>query len=121
LICNKVQEAFKQEKRLLIAVPHLQAAEYIDALLWRTPPESFLPHIIANTPTSEWIAITVQQQQNVNQAARLLNLCPIISPLYRDVQEVYDLFDETHREKMELSKQRLQVYQANGLIIHKED
>lgn len=117
LICTKAQEAFYQGKRLLIAVPNLQAAQYIEALLWRSPEESFMPHVIADTPTSEWIAITLQEQHNVNQAARLLNLCPNPSPLYQQVEEVYDLYDETHPQKSELSQQRLRFYQSKGLQI----
>jgi DNA polymerase-3 subunit chi len=116
LICTKAQEAVKYEKRLLIAVPNLQAAQYIDALLWRTPPESFIPHIISDTPITEWIAITMQEQCNVNQATRLFNLCPSPSALYQQVEEVYDLFDETHPQKTELSQQRLRHYQAKGLL-----
>jgi DNA polymerase-3 subunit chi len=120
LICSKAQEAFKQEKRLLIAVPNLQAAQYIDTLLWRQPAESFLPHVITDSSVSEWIAITIQDQHNVNQAVRLLNLCSSPSPLYQHVEEVYDLFDETHPEKVELSQQRVQFYQSKGLLVKVE-
>ena len=49
LICAKAQEAIQHEKRLIIAAPNLEAAEYIDALLWNTPAESFIPHIISDT------------------------------------------------------------------------
>lgn len=120
LICTKVQEAFKQEKRLLITVPNFQAAQYIETLLWRVPPESFMPHVVADTATSEWIAITMQDQQNINQAARLLNLCPGAPLLFQQVEELYDLYDETHPQKIELSQQRLQFYQSKGLLIKME-
>jgi DNA polymerase-3 subunit chi len=104
----------------LIAVPNFQAAQYIDNLLWRIPEESFIPHIIADAPTAEWIAITMQDQQNVNQAARLLNLCSTPSALYQQVEEVYDLYDETHPQKKDLSQQRLRLYQAKGLLVKSE-
>jgi DNA polymerase III subunit chi len=119
LICTKAQEAFKQEKRLLIAVPNFQAAQYVEALLWKVPAESFMPHVVSDTPTSEWIAITMQEQHNVNQAVRLLNLCPTPSPLYQHqhIAEVYELYDETHPQKAELSQQRLQLYQSKGLLV----
>jgi DNA polymerase-3 subunit chi len=117
-ICDKAHEAFRHERRLLIAVPNLQAAQYIDALLWRLPEESFIPHIIADTPTSEWIAITLQEIDNVNKAVCLLNLCPMPSLLYQQVEEIYDLYDETHPQKKELSQQRYQFYQSKGLILN---
>lgn len=120
LICTKAQEAFKHEKRLLIAVPNFQAAQYVQDLLWRTPPESFMPHVVADTPTSEWIAITIQEQHNINQAARLLNLCPAPSALHQQIPEVYELFDETHPQKAELSQQRLEHYQSKGYSVKVE-
>lgn len=120
LICSKAQESFKQEKRLLIAVPNFEAAQYVETLLWRTPAESFMPHVIADTSSSEWIAITMQEQHNVNQAVRLLNLCPTPSALYQYVEEVYDLYDETISQKADLSQQRLNYYQAKGLAVKVE-
>lgn len=120
LICTKAQEAFKQEKRLLIVVPNFQAAQYIETLLWRNPPESFMPHVIVDTSTVEWIAITMQEEHNVNQAPRLLNLCSIPSPLYSQVEEIYEIYDETLPQKTELSQQRLRYYQDKGLLIKTE-
>lgn len=118
LICTKAQEAFKHEKRLLIVVPNFQSAQYVEGLLWKVPPESFMPHVIVDTSTAEWIAITMQDQHNVNQASRLLNLCTTFSPLYQQVEEIYELYDETLPQKAELSQQRLNDYQAKGLIPH---
>ena len=120
LICTKAQEAFKQERRLLMHVPHFQAAQYIEALLWRIPAESFMPHVVADTPTSEWIAITMQDQLNVNQAIRLFNLCPMPSALDQQISEVYELYDETHPQKAELSQQRLRHYQERGVLVKVE-
>lgn len=117
-ICSKAQEAVRQEKRLLIAVPNLEAAQYVDQLLWRIPEESFIPHVVTDMPTQEWIAITLQEQQNVNQATHLLNLCPHPSPLYQYVEEVYDFYDETQPQKKELSEQRLRFYQEKGLRVY---
>jgi DNA polymerase III subunit chi len=120
LICGKAQEAFAQEKRLLIAVQTFEAAQYVEALLWRIPPESFIPHTISDTTTSEWIAITMQDQLNVNHAPRLLNLCPTASALYQAVEEVYELYDESHPQKIELSQKRARFYQEKGLLVKHE-
>ena len=119
LICMKAHEAVQHEKRLLVSVPTLQAAQYIDALLWKLPEESFLPHVISDAPTLEWIAITVQDQakqnhSNVNQAARLLNLCSTPATLHQQVEEIYELWDETDPQKTELSQQRFRFYQTKG-------
>ncbi len=119
-ICAKAHEAFQHEKRLLITVPTLQAAQYVDALLWRIPEESFIPHVITDFSTPEWIAITLQDKQNVNQATRLLNLCSELPALYQQMEEIYEIYDETHPQKVACSKQRLDQYQAHGLTIQRE-
>lgn len=120
LICAKAHEAFQHEKRLLITVPNLQAAQYVDALLWRIPEESFIPHVITDFSTPEWIAITLQDKQNVNQATCLLNLCTELPALYQQMEEIYEIYDETHPQKVACSKQRLDQYQAYGLVIKRE-
>ncbi len=117
-ICAKAEDAIKQEQRLLITVPNFQAAQYIDSLLWKSPPESFIPHVVSDTQTSEWIAITLQNQVNVNEAAFLFNLCPSPHPECR-FKEIYELFDVTDPQKAHLSEQKLLYYQNQGFtIIH---
>ncbi|MFI0435613.1 MAG: DNA polymerase III subunit chi [Parachlamydiaceae bacterium] len=116
-IYTKAEEAFKQEKRLLISVPNFQAAQYIDTLLWKFPQESFLPHIVSDTPTSEWIAITMEGKQNVNQATCLLNLCPTVTALTENVLEIYELYDESLPEKTALSEKKLQEYEKKGMVV----
>lgn len=120
VICNKAQESFALEKRLLIAAPNTEAANYVESLLWKLPEESFMPHVIAEAETAEWIAITTQDKINVNKAPRLLNLCPVPSLLYQFVDEVYDFFDETNPQKLELSQKRMEFYQSQGFLIKKE-
>ena len=117
LICSKAKDSFQLEKRLLIAVPTFDAAQYVESLLWRFPEESFMPHVIADTTTKEWIAITMQNKDNINQAPRLLNLCPLVPVLAHEMEEIYELYDETHPQKKELSEQRLREYQAKGFLV----
>lgn len=117
VICAKAKESFQLERRLLISVPSFEAAQYIESLLWKVPEESFMPHVIADTATKEWIAITLQDQHNSNQSPRLLNLCPTFSPLSHQVEEVYELFDESHPQKLKASEQRMQEYRSNGFRV----
>lgn len=117
LISTKAHEAFQTEKRLLIAVPSFEAAQYVDSLLWRTPEESFLPHVISDTKTKEWIAITMQDKENINQSSRLLNLTSSVSSLAYTIEEIFELYDETHPQKKELSEKRVIEYQAKGCQI----
>ncbi len=114
-ICKKAQEALANEKRLLIAVADIQAAQYVDVLLWKEPAESFLPHAIADASTHEWIAITTQNKLNVNQACRLLNLSPLPPPFWALFEEVYEWFDESHMQKKEQSIEKMNYYRSQNL------
>lgn len=113
-ICTQVQDSIEKGKKVLITVPNQEAASYIDLLLWRFPEESFLPHLVMSKPTKEWIAITITDQ-NVNGATRLLNLCPMISPLHMQFEEIYELYDETHLQKATISQKKLEEYQSRGI------
>lgn len=113
-ICQKAQEAIEQRKKLLILVPNPEAAHYIDELLWKTPEESFTPHVIAQTSCQDWIVISTDKSHNFNQAVSLLNLCSQISPITHHFEEVYELFDETNTEKATLSHQKLSNYKKDG-------
>ncbi len=118
-ICQKAVEAFSQEKKLLITVPNLQAAQYVDDLLWRFSEESFIPHVVTDHPTAEWVAITLQNHINVNGAVRLLNLCPTPPPLFQEVVEIYEFYDKTDGQKAELSQKRYQFYEEKKLDLHR--
>ena len=116
-ICNKAKEAFQHEKRLLIVVSNLEAAKYVDALLWRFPDDGFIPHVISDVATNEWITITTQEKQNVNQATCLLNLRQAPCSLYHQFEDIYEFYDETHPQKIEFSQKRIQFYQKEGLLV----
>lgn len=115
-ICQTVQKHFDQNTPVLILVPTLEAARYIDELLWKTPPESFLPHAIAEGPTTECIAISTDSQR-VNQAKVLVNLCQTVPTNYMDFHTIYELYDQTHPSKEELSRQRHAFYQQNQIAV----
>lgn len=112
LVSDKSIHAYRDAKRLLISVPNLQSAHYIDTLLWSTPPDSFLPHIVSDMPTTEWIAITLQNEINVNESPRVLNLSP--RPCFLPVEEIYEIFDESHPDKTLLSENKIRLYKEQG-------
>lgn len=113
-ICSIVHHHFEQNHLQLITVPSEEAARYIDVLLWRHPEDSFIPHCISNVPSKAPIVITTTQS-NLNKAQVLLNLCPTTSQLIREFPFVYELYDETHPTKSEMSQQRYAHYQSMGM------
>lgn len=114
LICSKVKESMDHEKKLLILVASKEAGEYLDALLWKRPLDSFYPHIYTQESTSYWIAIT-QQLTNINQATCILNLGiqPVI--FFQEFEEIYELDDQTNAEKAAFAAKRLSHYQSQGI------
>lgn len=115
-ITQTVQKHFEQNAAVLILAPNLEAAQYIDQLLWKYPEESFLPHAIAEGPTTERIAISTDSR-NVNKATVLINLCPAVPANYHEFHTIYELYDQTHPSKEELSRQRHTFYQQNRIAV----
>lgn len=114
-ICSQIKKTLEQEKKLLIFTPNQEAANYIDALLWRLPEESFIPHAIVHSSTKEWVAITTQFNQNFNQAPYLLNLSLQNCPIYQEFEEIYELYDETNEQRRDHSHQRWTDYQSKNV------
>lgn len=117
-ICEIVKQHHDQKQRVLLTVANDEGARYLDQLLWKQPPYSFIPHVIASQSTSIPVAITTQPV-NINQAEILINLCPTVNPLFKQFVVVYELYDETHADKALLSQQRLNSYQTGGYHVHR--
>jgi DNA polymerase-3 subunit chi len=115
-ICKTVQQHFKSRENLLITVHDAASATFIDQLLWKTPVESFLPHLISTQPTKEPVVITTVPR-NLNQAQILINLCPDCSPILTQFQRVYELWDLTHPAKTAAAEQRYKTYQEAGFDV----
>lgn len=105
-----IDEALHQRLKILILVPNMQAAEFLDKYLWQISDESFIPHCISNAATNECAVITTLHE-NVNKASLLLNLNPNISPISHCFEAIHDLEDLTSPEKALLSKERRIAYQ----------
>lgn len=114
-LCQLIQTHFHDGKSVLIAVQHNEAARYLDQLLWKCPSEGFLPHVISDKPVKDSIVITMKHE-NLNNADILFNLLPGVNPIFTQFKMVYELLDETHPEKLNLSLQRQQFYQNGGHV-----
>lgn len=108
-ICNIAHTQLLAEKSILITVPNMQAAQYVDSLLWRLPEESFLPHCYTENHSTERCVITTKPF-NWNKATVLLNLCPDACPIYKEFELVYELWDQTDAQKASLSAKRKAAY-----------
>lgn len=115
-ICHHIQRHFDSGDTLLIIVPSEQAQQYLDDLLWKYPEDSFLPHVVSQAQCNEKIVITTLSQ-NLNNSKILMNLCPESCPIADQFETIYELYDETHPEKLEQSKKRHQAYVQKGFNI----
>ncbi len=111
-----VQRHFLHKEPILIVVEEEKALSYVDELLWKHSPSSFLPHAILEEPAQEWIAIT-KVKKNLNRARYAFNLCPTPLLIEGPFRTIYDFEDATSPSKKNLSQVRYEAYkQARYLI-----
>lgn len=115
-ICYSIQTHFAKGEAILIIAPSEQAVQYLDDLLWKFPDDSFLPHVVSQSPCKEKVVITTLSQ-NLNSAKILMNLCPESCSIAEQFEIIYELYDETHPEKLEQSKRRHQTYSQKSFNI----
>lgn len=115
-ICDVVHKYFSLGERILISIMNETSAKFIDALLWQIPPESFLPHLIAEDFCEEPIVIT-QSKKNLNKASILINLQKDAFANTETFSKIYELKDLTSLEKHDLSCKREKEYKKMGLQI----
>lgn len=107
---------FEKKEALLILVEDDRSQTYVDELLWKHPPTSFLPHLATDDPTTDWIAIA-KAKKNVNQAKIAFNLCPTPLLIEGPFKIIYEFEDLTTPAKKNLSSHRLDAYKNAGYLI----
>jgi len=115
-IVSTIQQHFLSGDSLIIFVPNKQAAEYIDKLLWRSPDDSFLPHIITEESCTDRVVIT-QATTNINNAKVAINLTPRTCAGNGSFEKIYELWDQTDGMKAQQSKVKMQQYKDQGLCV----
>lgn len=126
-VCHLVARHFARKERVLVMTPSIQAAQYVDQLLWSNPPDSFVPHALSTEALEAAVVVTYPKEgveggkiENLNQAQVLINLCPTISTLVGTTASLHELFDQTDAEKQRLSQERYAAYEAAGFLCSKE-
>ncbi len=106
---------FKRKEPILFFVDDEKALTYLDELLWRHPPCSFLPHEASDNPTKALIAIT-RVKENLNDAKVAFNLSstPVLLP---DFKLIYELEDLTTLAKKKLGAMKFDAYKAARCLI----
>lgn len=107
---------FERKEHLMIFVEDGKALQYVDELLWKFPETSFLPHLLTDSPTTEWIAIS-KDKKNLNQARFAFNLCPTPLLIEAPFQTLYDFEDLTSPAKKNFSSLRFDAYKKAHFLI----
>jgi DNA polymerase-3 subunit chi len=108
-ICETASAHFEKKERFLFFVEDAKASIFVDELLWKMPETSFLPHVVSEEETQEWIAIT-KSKKNVNGARVAFNLCPTPLLVESSFRIIYELEDLTAPNKQKLSSLRFDRY-----------
>ena len=117
-IVHLAQQYYNKKIPFLIYLPHQKAAEYVDLLLWRSPIESFLPHVIKDEPCQDRIVLTCSKE-NPNDAQSVLNLRkePIENRTSSFFMKIYELEDLASTHSHLLSQKRYRTYKEAGYSI----
>jgi DNA polymerase IIIc chi subunit len=107
---------FERKEPLIILAEDEKAALYVDELLWKAPPTSFLPHTFSEEAISDYIVIN-RSKKNVNQARYAFNLCPTPLLIEGPFKIIYDFEDLTSPSKQQFSALRFDAYKKAGYLI----
>ncbi len=118
-LCSIAQRHFSSATPLLFMTADEKAKSFLDELLWKMPPESFLPHVASNMPCKELIAIT-SGSQNVNEAKAIFNLTPAPLTLEQEGLTIYEFDEQSSEARRKASEERYNAYRQKGLPISTE-
>ncbi len=107
---------FQKKEPIIIFVNDSISETFVDEILWKQPLESFLPHVVSQESSSDFIVIT-KTDKNLNNAHFIFNLCPQIPMIDKTFKTIYDYDDLTSQKKQELSKKRFDDYRNMGFVI----
>jgi DNA polymerase IIIc chi subunit len=107
---------FEKKEPFLILVEDERSQQFVDELLWKLPETSFLPHIAADEPTTDRIAIC-KSKKNVNNARIAFNLCPTPLLIEGPFRIIYEFEDLSAPNKKNLSSLRFDAYKQAGYLI----
>lgn len=103
ILTHTAQECFYEKKRLLFLTAGEQASHFLDDLLWKRPPDAFIPHGIYPTHDLTLISIAHILPPSLKIDA-LFNLT--VEPIDIDCAEIFEFEDLTTPEKHALAQKR---------------
>lgn len=106
-----VTSHFLRKERVQILVPDLKTLDFVDTLLWKEPPESFLPH-----SRLEEDFITLSTDRTISSPI-VFNLTSTPYASTGTLKTLYELEDTSHPQKKLIFQQKFTEYQKKGWIL----
>jgi len=107
---------FEKKENLIIQGQDEASLRFVDELLWKLPKESFLPHVVTDNKSNDFIVIT-KSKKNLNNAFYKFNLCQDLIEFDNTYKIIYDFDDYISLNKKQKSQKRYEFYKKLGLII----
>ena len=108
-----VEEEFSKGENISVFVDNEGVAKFVDNLLWTYKEESFLPHSYIKEKSESAVVIT-ECSENLNRSNVLINLTSCVPSHYKEFSHIFELKDESSKEKFALAKGRFNQYQKEN-------
>ncbi len=116
-LIQTITSHFIQKEKIQIIVPDKASLEFVDALLWKEPKESFLPH-------STEVLLPFQDLIFLSLPLPSIEACPIVFNLCQtpytptpSLKILYELEDLTHPQKAAAFQSKFKQYQKAGFTL----
>jgi len=119
--CRIVAKAYGARNRVVVLCPDGEIAQYVDRLLWTTPPTGFVPHCSASSTLAASTPVIIDHhgQEPVHDQL-LLNLRNEWPPFFARFERLIEIVTLEEEDK-QLARERYKFYRDRGYGIRTHD
>ena len=114
LACRLALMALERNQKIFIVTATEAEGEQLDELMWRYPPERFVPHARVGAPAFAKAPVNIGTLSGLNPADVVINLCPEAVPEPQRFSRVLEIVPAADNEK-EASRVKYRIYRNLGL------
>ncbi len=116
-LVQTVTSHFVQKEKIQIIVPDKASLEFVDALLWKEPKESFLPHSTEVLLPFQDLVFLSLPLPSIEACPIVFNLCQTPYTATPALKLLYELEDLTHPQKAAAFQSKFKQYQKAGFTL----
>ena len=106
--------ALERNQKIFIITATEAEGEQLDELMWRYPPERFVPHAKVGVPSSARAPVNIGTLSGLNPADVVINLCPEAVPEPQRFSRVLEIVPAADNER-QASRVKYKIYRNLGL------